>query len=248
MSNRFRAAFSAFLLLAAGQLVAQSYESEKTEYYYNLKSMKSPSAPRIIKLVNIDNLSTGKQTIQRGILFTCRNRNAGRVLIAGTFSQWKPRAMRRSNYGIWYYFAPAPKAVQEVAYKYIVDGVWLTDSSNPFKRDDNAGSYVSLTSFPREIHSNDVTYRILPGKNVEFRLYRPRARMVAVVGDFNNWNPENDILKRRSNGIWHITRQLPPGKYRYQYIVDGKWTYDLFNKNSGSNDTGDLCSVLMVPR
>lgn len=220
---------------------------EKTVYYYNLKSLKRAASPEVVRMVNIENLSTEKQTIERGILFTCRNRNARHVSIAGSFSHWKTHAMRRSKYGVWYYFAPSETLREEVSYKFVADGIWITDTSNPFRRDDASGSHVSLVNFPEKIHSNRVTYRIVKNNSVEFRLYRPGARMVTVVGDFNNWNPENDMLQRQTDGIWRLTLKLPRGRYRYQYIVDGTWTFDLYNKESASNDTGDLCSVLTMP-
>ncbi len=239
---------AALILLAGGDITARPSMKDKTTYYYNLKNLTHASAPRRVKMVNIDHLSTGKKTIERGLLFTCRNRNARQVSIAGSFTAWKPQAMRRSSYGIWYYFAPSPDRASEMTYKYIVDGTWITDPSNPFRRDDNAGSYVSLAEFPGGIKNQKVTFKILADGRVEFRLYRPEARMIAIAGDFNNWNPENDILRRGKRGIWHLTKELPPGKYRYQYIVDGEWTFDLHNKNSGSSDTGELCSVVTVPR
>jgi 1,4-alpha-glucan branching enzyme len=35
-----------------------------------------------------------------------------------------------------------------------------------------------------------------------FRVWAPHAESVAVVGEFNDWNPKNHFLKREDNGLW----------------------------------------------
>lgn len=56
---------------------------------------------------------------------------------------------------------------------------------------------------------------------VTFALHAPGKRFVSVVGDFNDWKPEADPMKRSPEGTWWATRVLPKGTYRYQYCVDG---------------------------
>ena len=90
------------------------------------------------------------------------------------------------------------------------------------------------------------TYHILSPGLIEFRLYKPNAKFISLVGDFNNWNPEDDILRRDENGVWTIRKKLSRGIYRYNYIIDGDWTIDLFNENTASNDTGEICSLIKI--
>jgi len=51
---------------------------------------------------------------------------------------------------------------------------------------------------------------------------------VAVVGDFNDWNPDKHLLKDdNGDGIWTATLKLEPGRYEYMFILDGqKWVPD----------------------
>jgi anti-sigma-K factor RskA len=51
---------------------------------------------------------------------------------------------------------------------------------------------------------------------------------VAVVGDFNNWDPSQDLLKDEdSDGIWTATLELESGRYEYMFILDGeRWIPD----------------------
>lgn len=60
-------------------------------------------------------------------------------------------------------------------------------------------------------------------RSVVFRFSRariPRARSVAVVGSFNEWDPSAHRLRRESDE-WTIAVSLPPGRYAYLFLVDG---------------------------
>ncbi|GAB2779353.1 hypothetical protein GCM10027275_23620 [Rhabdobacter roseus] len=55
------------------------------------------------------------------------------------------------------------------------------------------------------------------------------ATKVSLVGDFNDWNPEDAApLKKQKDGSYKATLELEPGKeYQFRYILDGeKWTND----------------------
>jgi hypothetical protein len=51
---------------------------------------------------------------------------------------------------------------------------------------------------------------------------------VAVVGDFNDWNPNKHLLQdENEDGIWTATLRLEPGRYEYMFILDGQeWVPD----------------------
>ena len=54
------------------------------------------------------------------------------------------------------------------------------------------------------------------------------ASSVALVGDFNNWNPEETILKKRKDGGFSATLTLPVGEtVKFRYLVDAeRWIND----------------------
>lgn len=58
---------------------------------------------------------------------------------------------------------------------------------------------------------------------VVFRLRAPDADAVRVAGDFNDWKPESLAMRRRADGSWTAQAALPPGRYAYMYVVDGRW-------------------------
>ena len=63
-------------------------------------------------------------------------------------------------------------------------------------------------------------------KTVTFTLNAPDAKSVAVVGDFDGWDPEMHLMKKMKEGVWKAALLLPPGSYQYQFYVDGIWQAD----------------------
>lgn len=51
------------------------------------------------------------------------------------------------------------------------------------------------------------------------------ANSVAVVGEFNNWNPEANPMTALKTGGFKTTIDLEQGKeYQFRYLIDGeKW-------------------------
>lgn len=54
------------------------------------------------------------------------------------------------------------------------------------------------------------------------------AKRVALAGDFNNWDTEADLMKRRKDGTFSISLYLEPGKtYQFRYLIDdARWEND----------------------
>jgi 1,4-alpha-glucan branching enzyme len=89
---------------------------------------------------------------------------------------------------------------------------------------------------------NDLDFKL-----VEFRIYMPEANTIALVGDFNQWNPEHDYLYKESTGRFILRKKLKPGEYLYNYIADGHTIMDTFNSETRYRvETDDLCSYLKI--
>lgn len=53
-----------------------------------------------------------------------------------------------------------------------------------------------------------------------------QAETLAVLGDFNGWD-EEAFMKRRKDGTWAKTIRMAPGTYRFRYLAsDGAWYND----------------------
>jgi hypothetical protein len=48
------------------------------------------------------------------------------------------------------------------------------------------------------------------------------------------------------NGQWRMKLPLMPGRYRYRFIVDGKWVTDPNNKYIETNEFGDMNNIVEV--
>jgi hypothetical protein len=234
-------------IIALSVILISSMPNNKEVVYYNsLKQLKSAGPPEKIKLINTDNIATGKSMLAEGLLFTYKDRKAGKVLISGNFSSWKTRNMVRGKDGVWFYFLSGSDFAGKVEYKFNVDGLWTEDPLNFFRQDDKMGSYFSVAENDPPSDGRLVSYKFTSRNRVLFRTYRPEARIISLVGDFNAWNPENDLMKRGNNGIWSLEKRLPAGVYRYKFIIDGRWVPDTFNPDSASDNAGDLCSIIRV--
>lgn len=82
---------------------------------------------------------------------------------------------------------------------------------------------------------------------VELRLAAPASR-VAVVGDFNDWDPAATPLRRAPDGgTWIVELRLPPGRYHYTFLIDGRrWARDPSEPRAADSDFGAPVSVLTV--
>jgi hypothetical protein len=82
---------------------------------------------------------------------------------------------------------------------------------------------------------------------VRLVVVQPDARMVQAAGDFNGWNPNQTPLEPTSNGAWTVTIPLEPGRYEYQFVVDGKqWIADPFAVEQNDDGFGSRNAVLDV--
>jgi hypothetical protein len=72
------------------------------------------------------------------------------------------------------------------------------------------------------------------------------AASVAVVGDFNGWSPDRDLLAPADDGALSRTVELEVGRhYRFRYLLDGdRWENDPDADEYVANDFGGDDSVV----
>ena len=64
---------------------------------------------------------------------------------------------------------------------------------------------------------------------VDFTLKRPKAKRVALIGDFNGWNENALPMMRGDDGAWQLSVPLPKGRHLYRFVVDGQPELDPAN-------------------
>ncbi len=87
----------------------------------------------------------------------------------------------------------------------------------------------------------------LPKVNeVTLTIEAPDAGEVYLAGEFNNWKLDENSRMEHNNGCWTKRLKLDGGKYRYRFVIDGKWTEDPANPLTQLNTYGTLDSLLEV--
>lgn len=91
---------------------------------------------------------------------------------------------------------------------------------------------------------------IRPGTTdqLQFVLVDRQAGSVALVGDFNDWDPARTPMHAAAaSGVWSTVVPLAPGRYRYAFLVDGaQWRADPAAPASLGEEFGAPSSVVTV--
>lgn len=83
-------------------------------------------------------------------------------------------------------------------------------------------------------------------QQVQFVLVAPSAKSVALVGDFNDWSAV-PLTPVKTGGAWTITVPLAPGRYTYNFVVDGNRVMpDPAAPEAPADDFGTPASVVTV--
>lgn len=77
-------------------------------------------------------------------------------------------------------------------------------------------------------------------------LTHPTAQEVCIAGSFNDWHPTVTPMIRLEDGRWAKELALPPGRYEYRFVVDGKWVDDPAATELVPNVFGSANAVLEV--
>jgi 1,4-alpha-glucan branching enzyme len=157
---------------------------------------------------------------------------AKQVILTGSFNGWREEELymtkTASGWELPYVLAPG-----NYEYKYIVDGQWITDPTNPLTV---TGNNNKLNSF------------LIIEPNYTFRVKSfATAKKVYLAGDFNNWSP-NSLAMQKQGEEWVVPIHLSVGKHRYKYVVDGEWKLDPANKLWEQNELGTGNSVLWIDK
>ncbi len=74
----------------------------------------------------------------------------------------------------------------------------------------------------------------------------PQAKHVAVIGDFNNWDPSVHPMTRQPDGGWTARIPLHHGHHRYQFLVDDKPILDPRAHGVARNEHNERVSLVAV--
>lgn len=233
----------------------EQYKGTRILTYKELQTLKKNIEPQFIYYYDWEEYQKNKKILVKGILFTYRNLLAKKVFIAGNFSEWKFREMKRSLYGVFYYIHQLEnnneKNQKNYYYKFFVDGIWTIDPINQNKKIVNYNE-VSVYEFEDSMNYHLTKTEVLNKQysqnllsedffSVEFKIHESHLKRVtnkenifsvSIVSNFNFWNPYANFLEKDKKGIYRWKTNLPKGIYYYNYVVDGIWILDPLNENS----------------
>jgi 1,4-alpha-glucan branching enzyme len=81
---------------------------------------------------------------------------------------------------------------------------------------------------------------------VDFFCRAPQAQNVALIGDFNGWQPTTHPMTRMPDGGWVIRVELPHGHHQYLFLVDGKPVLDPNAMGKVRNERNDTVSLIAI--
>ena len=83
-------------------------------------------------------------------------------------------------------------------------------------------------------------------RRIQFEYKDAGAQTAYLVGDFNEWNPQSDAMKKDIDGTWKKVKLLIPGRYEYKFLVDGIWKEDPENGHRCLNSFGTFNCIVNI--
>jgi len=153
--------------------------------------------------------------------------------------------------------SPFVKAVVDELHRYLAGQYFETIIRYSVKLSEAASHGVPIVQYCRHCTGFD-DYQALVAEvlrhetespcvaqEVTFAIEAPGAEHVLLAGDFNDWTLEGSEMDPMG-GVWTKVIKLPPGRYRYRYVVDGRWENDPSNAAVEPNPYGGYDSVLVM--
>lgn len=94
----------------------------------------------------------------------------------------------------------------------------------------------------------------VPGTTVVYLgVYAPGVQRVSVIGAWNGWQPNQQLLQPTAQGWWHGAFQLPAGRYAYRFWLEteagtqGQWLPDPESPHRTESGYQASHSLLVIP-
>ena len=162
------------------------------------------------------------------------------VFLSGDFNSWsKTETLMKEVNGIYETILYLKKG--EYAYKFIVDGQWLTDENADEFIGDGFGGQNSIIFVGDKKDINAL-------RKVEF-LHHPKnnVKEVYLVGSMNDWNQNTHRMLKTETGAYSISLLLEPDEYHYKFVEDGmNWIADQNAKSFVDDGFEGKNSVIIV--
>ncbi len=165
------------------------------------------------------------------VTFTYNNPKAKNVYLAGEFNNWNSHNLKMNKINnVWEKSLDLEPG--EYAYKFIVDGKWISDPNAKKFKNDGYGGKNSIIIVKAEKNPND----------------KPPYKYVNITGTFNNWNQadKNNRMKYIGNGVYQIIKLFFPGTYYFKFNMNNSWNVN-YGKGKGDllTQNGDNIKIFI---
>jgi len=197
--------------------------------------------------LQVNNLTKAQapQVVDRAVLFTWKGDSQPRyVAVAFEHEAYREKhVFWRNQNGVYFLVMDlTSETPTTLNYRLIVDGLWQADPANPVQIRNSQGvrlSQVSLSTASLPAHHGPVQGYY---GEVEFAYHAAPGLQIAIVGDFNQWDPFANFLEESHPGEYHIKLTLPPGTVLYKFVVGTKSVLDPGNAHTGHDAQGGTFS------
>lgn len=212
-------------------IVNNQYWAEPNEYDANIRLAQHKGSNLNIYNLKMDT-EAAVPSSKGNVHFRLKGfKDAKKVIVSGSFNRWNESDFKMHKVENGWELTLEIRA-GEYEYKFIVDGNWMADPSNPSKVANEFDDYNSLINI---------------GKYITFLLEGyDNASQVILAGSFNDWNEHDIVMERNDQGYWTYRLPLPAGKHYYKFIIDGNWILDPENPVKEYDGEGNVNSVYMV--
>ncbi len=168
---------------------------------------------------------------------------------AFSFEDWRTvHAFERNRSGVWVLAIPLPYGdPMTCAYRLQLDGLWVSDPSNPERaRDAATGALVSVLRFPGRPRTVLGVWDPVDGRTATFWFEGEPGQRVTVAGSFNGWDPFIHELQEVAPGKYRLDLELGPGEHYYVFMYRGERVPDPLNGRLLYGRDGRVVSAITV--
>jgi len=144
--------------------------------------------------------------------------------------------------GLFVFTYPVPEGLLTIRYRIAVDGLWMTDPTNAATNVDDLGNEFSVFTLDKEPSRPIVNPRSERDGELTFTFRGATGQRVALVGDFNNWDPFMTLMKETAPGVFIVTVRVPAGGHFYYFLTQGRRVLDRYNADTGTDPDGAAVS------
>jgi hypothetical protein len=186
------------------------------------------------------------QIRDRKVLLTFQTDHEARyVAVAFAHEEWRVKHMFFKNQNNVYFlvYDLAADSPVPLDYRLIVDGLWQSDPQNKSRVRNDQGIVLSRLSIPATELPAAHTPESFYNGEVEFRYVGKPGLQIALVGNFNNWDPFTSFLEEEEPGHYGIRLALPSGTLLYQFVAGTQTILDPMNVHTGHDANGAKFSI-----